>query len=73
MAAAYKATKSPKRKSGGLAKRIAVRTGAALIIAGCIPLPYHYLDGGTVSYKAVLWSVTRKHSIAYDNEHGNGL
>ena len=28
-----------------------------------VPIPMHYKDGGTVSYNAVLYSVTKVHSI----------
>lgn len=28
-----------------------------------VPIPVHYKDGGTVSYNAVLYSVTKVHSI----------
>ena len=28
-----------------------------------MPIPVHYKDGGTVSYNAVLYSVTKVHSI----------
>lgn len=28
-----------------------------------VPIPVHYKDGGTVSYNAVLYSVTKVHSL----------
>ena len=34
----------------------------ALIIILC-PIPFHYKDGGTVEYKALVYSVTDYHSI----------
>ena len=32
-----------------------------------VPIPAYYKDGGTVRYNAVLWSVTKHHSIAHDS------
>ena len=32
-----------------------------------IPIPVHYKDGGTVSYNAVLYSVTKVHSLIARN------
>ena len=28
-----------------------------------VPIPVHYKDGGTVAYNAVLYSVTKEHSL----------
>lgn len=32
-----------------------------------VPIPVHYKDGGTVSYNAVLYSVTKVHSMTARN------
>ncbi|MDE5582320.1 MAG: hypothetical protein K2J08_01260 [Ruminococcus sp.] len=37
-----------------------------------IPVMECYKDGGTVKYNAVLWSITRHHSIAYDLNGNHG-
>ena len=39
---------------------IAVISAAILLI----PMPFRYKDGGTVEYSAVLWGVTKHHTIA---------
>ena len=41
----------------------------AIIIAAVllVPMPIQYRDGGTVEYSAVLWGVTKHHSIAEKN------
>lgn len=36
------------------------------------PITEHYKDGGTVRYNAVLWSITRHHSIAFDSDGNDG-
>ncbi len=37
----------------------------AIILAAIllIPMPIRYKDGGTVTYSAILWGVTKHHSI----------
>lgn len=37
-----------------------------------VPVKLHYKDGGTVKYNAVLWSVTKHHSIAHDSAGNRG-
>lgn len=32
-----------------------------------VPIPVHYKDGGTVSYNAILYSVTKVHSLTARN------
>lgn len=44
---------------------------ALVILAMLIPLHRGYKDGGTVSYDAVLYSVTQRHEIAVQ-EHRRG-
>ncbi|MDE7293272.1 MAG: hypothetical protein K2N72_02485 [Oscillospiraceae bacterium] len=54
-----KKTKSKKSK----AIRIAVVIIAVLLLA---PFPSCYKDGGTVKYRAVLYCVTKEHSLSWD-------
>ena len=35
----------------------------------CIPVKLAYKDGGTVAYKAVLWSYTKYHRIQSDDSY----
>lgn len=51
-------------KSAG--KKRKVITVIAFVIAALllVPVPLFYKDGGTVSYEAVLYGVTKQHSIS---------
>lgn len=51
-------------------KKWALRIAAILLILCCIPIKMTYKDGGTVRYRAVLWSYTRYHSIRGFDENG---
>lgn len=44
----------------------------AVIIAMLIPMRTQYKDGGTTAYRAVLYSVTKRRSLAVE-EHRRGL
>ncbi|MCR5120865.1 MAG: hypothetical protein K6B74_00420 [Ruminococcus sp.] len=48
------------------AKKKRVLTVLAVILAAVllVPFPIHYKDGGTVDYRAVLYTVRKEHSIA---------
>ncbi|MBR3599748.1 MAG: hypothetical protein IKL53_07695 [Lachnospiraceae bacterium] len=35
-----------------------------------IPIPLHYKDGGSVEYKAIVYSVTDIHRIDFDSDDG---
>ncbi len=35
----------------------------------CIPIKYSYKDGGTISYKAILYSYTRYHKLIDDDSY----
>lgn len=37
-----------------------------------VPIPVHYKDGGTVSYNAILYSVTKVHSITSRRNSDDG-
>ncbi len=37
-----------------------------------VPVKECYKDGGTIKYNAVLWSVTKHHSIAHDSAGKRG-
>ncbi len=43
-----------------------------LLLLLLIPLPVHYKDGGTVSYRAVLWSYTKYHTLQTDDTYSEG-
>lgn len=49
------------------------RTKVFIIILICavllVPIPFWYKDGGTVEYKAILYTVTKQHSLS---SHGRG-
>lgn len=44
---------------------------AAVILAMLIPMRTQYKDGGTVRYRAILYAVTRQHSLAV-SDHRQG-
>mgnify|MGYP007070207109 CR=1 FL=1 len=44
----------------------------AVIIAMLIPMRTQYKDGGTTVYRAVLYSVTKRHTLAVE-DHRRGL
>lgn len=52
-------------------KRIVVVAAVVLAVLLLVPIPRFYKDGGTVEYKALLYSVTKQHSIDY-TEDGSG-
>lgn len=52
-------------------KKISVVIAVVLAAILLVPIPLFYKDGGTVEYKALLYSVTRLHSIA-DTEDSFG-
>lgn len=44
-----------------------IRIFAAIVaVLLLVPFPVGYKDGGTVKYRAVLYCVTKQHSIAFD-------
>lgn len=43
-----------------------------IILFLCFPLSYRYKDGGTVSYKAILYSYTIYHSLEGDGSYYKG-
>lgn len=45
------------------AKKIILTVSLILFLLMLIPFPTYYKDGGTVTYNAVLYQVTKKHSI----------
>lgn len=46
-------------------KRLIILCLALLIM--CIPIKYNYKDGGTVSYRAILYSYTKYHRLIDDS------
>lgn len=55
-----------------LPKRWALIALAAILLILLIPIPVHYDDGGTVEYKAILYSYTNYHSwMTQADENGN--
>lgn len=49
-------------------KAKAIRTVFTVIFAVLlfVPFPIRYKDGGTVSYRALLYSVTKRHELVFD-------
>lgn len=43
-----------------------------IILFLCFPISYHYKDGGTVSYKAILYSYTIYHRLEADESYYTG-
>ena len=43
-----------------------------IVVILLVPIKEGYKDGGTIKYNAVLWSVTKHHSIADDLEGRRG-
>ena len=35
----------------------------------CFPIKYHYKDGGSISYKAILYSYTKYHKLEDDDSY----
>jgi len=51
-------------------KKLLLVTSICLLIAMlCIPIKYNYKDGGTVAYKAVLYSYTKYHKLLNDGSY----
>ena len=46
-------------------KRLIILCLILLIL--CIPIKYNYKDGGTVSYRAILYSYTKYHKLIDDD------
>lgn len=44
-------------------KKIIVGIGILLAIILLFPIPYHIKDGGSIEYKAILYSVTDVHAL----------
>lgn len=53
-------------------KRKLVILCIVLLIAMCFPIKYNYKDGGTVSYKAILYSYTKYHRLEKDDSYFTG-
>lgn len=41
----------------------------AILLILCFPIKYNYKDGGTVSYKAILYSYTKYHRLENDGSY----
>lgn len=59
-------------------KKLIKAIAVAVVLLMLIPFPLRYKDGGTVKYKAVLYSVTKYHAIMIlesvpDNPEGTYL
>ncbi|MDE5771834.1 MAG: hypothetical protein K2I06_09455 [Ruminococcus sp.] len=49
-------------------KKLKIIIPLIIAIVLLVPIKECYRDGGTIKYNAVLWSVTKHHSIAFDSE-----
>lgn len=47
-------------------KRILLLVILVMLVVSCIPVKFVYKDGGTVAYKAVLYSYTKYHRLTED-------
>lgn len=58
------------RPRGGpdMKKKLIVIAAGVLLLACLIPIPFHLKDGGTVEYRAVLYTVSKVHRLAGDFE-----
>ena len=54
-------------------KKILVVILIFLIAVLLIPIKYYYKDGGTVAYRAILYSVTNYHSISPEGGYYTGI
>ena len=44
-------------------KKLIFAIAGAFLLACLIPMPFHLKDGGTVEYKALLYTVSRAHRL----------
>lgn len=44
-----------------------------ILVVLLIPVPFHYKDGGTVEYRALLYSVIDYHSMKIDGGYDTGI
>lgn len=54
-------------------RKVIVGIIIVLLIVLLIPLPLRYKDGGTVEYRAVLYSVTNYHSLKAEEGYYTGI
>lgn len=54
-------------------KKIVVGIVIVLLIILLIPFPLRYKDGGTVEYRAALYSVTNYHSVDRNDGYYTGI
>lgn len=57
-------------KNNKIRKRLIILCLALLIMS--IPIKYNYKDGGTVSYRAILYSYTKYHRLIDDDSYYTG-
>lgn len=54
-------------------KKVSIVIAVVLAVILLVPIPLFYKDGGTVEYKALVYSVTLLHSIAEKNVPGYNI
>jgi len=53
-------------------KKLKIIVPLIIAIVLLVPIKSYAKDGGTVKYDAILWSVTKHHSIAHDSAGNDG-
>ncbi|MDE6418992.1 MAG: hypothetical protein K2K87_00520 [Lachnospiraceae bacterium] len=52
------------KKDSGKKKKTMIVLGILLAVILLVPIPIHYKDGGSVEYRAILYSVKSVHALA---------
>ncbi len=51
-------------------KKVIIGISIVIIVLSLIPFPIYYKDGGSVEYRAILYKVTKYHTINFNSESG---
>lgn len=60
--------KAKKLRGLSVKKKVIILLAIILVLC-CIPLKYAYKDGGSISYRAVLYSYTKYHRLRNDGTY----
>lgn len=53
-------------------KKVIIVMVIVVLLILLVPIPMHLKDGGTVEYKALLYKITKVHSLISEKEMENG-
>lgn len=53
-------------------KKVVILCSLLLLIVMCFPIKYRYKDGGTVSYRAILYSYTKYNRLLENDRYYKG-